>query len=789
MKPFKHKDAKTVKEAIALQSKGKAKLIAGGTDLLGILKDRILPEYPETVINIKTIPHLDYIKEDARGLSVGALTKLEDIARSPIIREKYKILAEAAEAVATPHIRTMGTLGGNLCQDVRCWYYRSPNQIGGRIDCYLKGGKECYALTKENQYHSIFGGLRFAETPCQSACPGHVIISTYLSQIREGNLLEAARVLLQNNPIPAITGRVCPHFCEQSCNRGNFDESLSIRDIERFVGDYILDRADEVIEKPGESTRKKVAIIGSGPAGLAAAYYLRLAGHHVTVFDRMEEAGGLLRYVIPSYRLPKDIVTRTVRMLENIGIEFRLKVDIGKDATLDNLKKDYNAVFIGTGLWNPISIGLDGEESAVFGLEFLANVQKGIKKALGKKVLVIGGGNAAIDVAISSLRLGAEEATMACLEKREEMPALPWEIDQAEEENIKIMPSWRPHKVLKSNGKVVGMELIRCTSVYDKSGAFAPTYDENVKTTFEADVIIMAVGYAADLKFVEGVVNTSRGLIVANHETQATNVPGVFAGGAVSYGPATVIEAIAAGKRAAVAMDAYLKKAGNDKGNAAGPLLKFNAEYYKKTKKLKASRIPVNKRTIDIEDTPGFGLNQIKTEANRCFNCSCVSVNASDTGVALEALNARVKIVGARGTRTIPVAEFFGSFPNALEKGDIVTEIQVPAQRDGARQTFVKFRLREAIDFALVSVASVVSIENGICQDARVVLGAVAPRPLRATAAEKVLVGRALDDKQAGAAAEAALEDALPLEKNSYKIPIAREMVRRAIVNPGTSGK
>ncbi len=503
MKPFKHIDATTINGAIKLKSKGKAKLIAGGTDLLGILKDKILPEYPETVINIKTIPNLDYIREDGTGLKVGALTKLEDIARSPVIREKYKILAEAAEAVATPHIRTMGTLGGNLCQDVRCWYYRSPNQIGGRIDCYLKGGKECYALTRENQYHSIFGGLRFAETPCQSACPGHVNISTYLSQLREGNLLEAARVLLQNNPIPAITGRVCPHFCEQSCNRGDFDESLSIRDIERFVGDYILDRADEVIEKPGGSTRKKVAIIGSGPAGLTAAYYLRLAGHRVTVFDRMEEAGGLLRYVIPSYRLPKDIVTRTVKSFENIGIEFRLKVDIGKDATLNKLKKEYDAVFIGTGAWNPVSIGLDGEESAKFGLEFLANVQKGIKKALGKKVLVIGGGNAAIDVASSSLRLGAEEATLACLESREEMPALPWEIEQAEEENVKVMPSWGPHKVLKSHGKVVGMELIRCTSVYDKSGRFAPTYDENVKTTVEADVIVMAVGYATDLKFAE----------------------------------------------------------------------------------------------------------------------------------------------------------------------------------------------------------------------------------------------------------------------------------------------
>jgi len=197
-----------------------------------------------------------------------------------------------------------------------------------------------------------------------------VVISSYLSQIREGNLLEAARVLLQNNPIPAITGRVCPHFCEQDCNRGNFDESLSIRDIERFVGDYILDHADELIEKPAKSTGKKVAVVGSGPAGLAAAYYLRLSGHRVTVFDRMEEAGGLLRYAIPTYRLPRDVVRRTINVLENMGVEFKLKADIGKKITLKNLKKQYDGVFIGAGAWNPVSIGLDGETSAVFDWNF-----------------------------------------------------------------------------------------------------------------------------------------------------------------------------------------------------------------------------------------------------------------------------------------------------------------------------------------------------------------------------------------------------------------------------------
>ncbi|MBN2058873.1 MAG: FAD binding domain-containing protein [Deltaproteobacteria bacterium] len=789
MKPFKHKDAKSINQAVKLQSEGKTKLIAGGTDLLGILKDEILPEYPDTIINIKTIPKLDYIREDARGLKIGALTKLEDIAGSPLIREKYKILAEAAEAVATPHIRTMGTIGGNLCQDVRCWYYRYPDQIGGRIDCYLKGGEKCYAMTGENQYHSIFGGLRVTPTSCQSACPGHVNIPAYLSRIREGNLPGAASDILRDNPFPAITGRVCPHFCEQSCNRGNLDESLSIRDIERFIGDYILDNADEVIEKPGGNTRKKVAIIGSGPSGLSTAYYLRLSGHRVTVFDRMEEAGGLLRYVIPSYRLPKDIVRRTVKILEDIGIEFRLRVDVGKDITIDSLRKDYDAVFIGTGAWNPVSIGLDGEESTVSALEFLAAVQKGIKKAPGRKVLVIGGGNAAIDAAITSLRLGAEEATMAFRKTREDTPALKWEIEQAEEENVRIMPSWAPHRILKSNGKLAGMELIRCISARDKSGRFTRTYDENTKTTVEADVIVMAVGYEPDPGFALGVIDTSRGLIGANHETQATATAGIFAGGEASRGPATVIEAIADGRRAALAIDAYLNKTGSDKEDAIKPLLKFNPECCGKTEKLESIRIPVNQRTIDTEDTPGCSLDDIQAEADRCFNCGCVSVNASDTGVALEALNARVKIVGPRGTRTIPVAGFFGSFPNALEQGDIVTEIQVPSLHDGDRQTFVKFRLREAIDFALISVASVISIENGICHDARIVLGAVAPRPLRAIAAEKVLVGKALDDKQAAAAAEAALEDALPLEKNSYKIPIAGEMVRRAILNLGTSGK
>jgi NADPH-dependent glutamate synthase beta subunit-like oxidoreductase/CO/xanthine dehydrogenase FAD-binding subunit len=791
MKSFNHIDAKTVNEAVELlkSKQGCAKLIAGGTDLLSTLKDKILPAYPETVINIKPIPNLDQISEDGGGLKIGALAKLEAIAHSSLIKEKYQLLAEAAESVATPQVRRMGTIGGNLCQDVRCWYYRYPHSVGGRIFCYLKGGKGCYALTRENQYHSIFGGWRDAPTPCTTACPGGIDIPSYVSQIREGDIHQAARTLLRNNPLPSITGRVCPHFCEQECNRGDFDEPVSIRNIERFIGDYILENASKIIQAPGTDSGKKVAIIGSGPAGLSAAYYLRMSGHNVTVFERMKEAGGMLTYVIPPYRLPKDIVRQVVKAVENTGVEFKCNVDVGKDVTLDKLKKDFDSVFIANGVWNPLSIGLEGEESTRFGLEFLTNINLGDRKFPGKKILVIGGGNAAIDVAVSALRLGAEEATMACLESPEEMPALPWEIEQALEQGVKVMNCWGPHRVLKADGKVKGMELVRCTSVFDKQGCFAPTYDSTVKDTVEADQIMMAVGYVADLNFIQpgSYLNIEGGLIKADPETQTTSIPGVFAGGAVTHGPATVIEAIAAGRRAATAMDIYLKGAGESAKDidkkTIEPFLKFNSDYLKKTSRVEMPKRPVTERSIDIEDALGLSSGEIAEEANRCFNCGCVSVHPSDMGVVLVALGAQVKIAGPEGTRTIPIENFFDSLRNTLKEDEIVIEIQVPQPSDGARQTFLKFRLRESVDFPIVSVASIITIDGGVCRDARIALGAVAPAPIRATMVEQAIKGKAINAATAESASKAAITGVIPLAMNAYKIEITKTLVKRAILD------
>jgi len=792
MKSFNHINPKSINEVVKLMKsyKGKIKLIAGGTELLGILKDRILPDYPEVIVNLKTIPCLDYIKEDSEGLKIGALTKLADIAESHIVNGKYKLLAEAAKSVATPPIRHMGTIGGNLCQDVRCWYYRYPFHVGGRIICDLKGGKGCYALTGENQYHSIFGASRVTNPPCLTNCPGTVEIPSFLSKVREGVLNEAAKILLNSNPIPSITGRVCPHFCEKECNRDDFDESVSIRCVERFIGDYILENANEIIKPPETDTGKSVAIVGAGPAGLSAAYFLRMLGHHVTVFDRMEEPGGMLAYGIPAYRLPKDIVKHLIRSFQNMGIEFKSKVDVGKDVRLEDLMRDFSSVFLAIGAWRQPSIGLEGEELTQSGLEFLININLKVKGDFGKKVVVIGGGNVAVDVAITASRLGAEEVILTCLESREEMPALKWEIEQALEEGVKLMPSWGPYRVLESGGKVRGMELVRCTSVFDRGGNFDPTFDNAIKERVEADQIIMAVGQATDLSFIDPKwsLKVDRGLIVVDSGTQRTNMPGVFAGGEVTSGPATVIDTIASGKRAAIAIDLYLKGAGTlaeDKGEkTVKPFLKFNSEYLKTISRNEAQKLPISRRSIYVEDILGLGLDEIEIEANRCFNCGCVAVNSSDIGLVLLALDAKVKIAGPRGVRKIPIDKFFYYLRNVAEREDnIVTEILIPQPPDRAKQTFQKFRLREAVDFAMVSVASVITVEGGLCKDARITLGAVAPIPIRATKAEQAVKGKAIDDTTATEAAEAAVTDAVLLSMNAYKIELIKTLLKRAILS------
>jgi NADPH-dependent glutamate synthase beta subunit-like oxidoreductase len=790
MKAFTHIDAKTVAEAVELlaEQPGAARVLAGGTDLLGALKNEIYTTHPQAIINVRPIRGLDFIKKDAEGLRIGALTRLSQIVDSPVVRKEWPVLADAAQSIGSPQIRNMATIGGNLCQDVRCWFYRASPFIGERYECMRKGGTRCYALTTENQYHSVFGAANSGTPGCALQCPGKIDIPSYFSKIREGDLDSAARILLDSNPMPAVTGRVCPHFCEEGCVRNEFDEPLSVRAMERYIGDYILDHADELVRPVKQSTGKRIAIVGSGPAGLAAAYYCITLGHTVTVFEKLEQAGGMLSYGIPEYILPRETVQRTVDALKKAGVEFRLGVEVGCDVSVKEVGNSFDSLFLGTGAWAERSIGIEGEGLAQSALSFLMGAKRGARAIPGKKVLVIGGGNVAVDAAITARRLGAEDVTMVCLECTEEMPALPWEIAQAIEEGIKLMPSWGPTRVFESNGKIVGLELARCTSVFDDNHCFAPVFDHGDTTRIEGDSIIMAVGQARNLSGIgqELSLDVSGGVIVVDAMSQATNLPGVFAGGDSTSPQGTVIEALAAGRRAALAMDAYLGGTGKlsdieNRGKENG-FLRFSTDCAERKKRATSSVLPVPERSLEKEDLKGLQVGQVEDEAQRCFNCGCVAVHPSDIATVLMALNGKIVVAGPKGSRTIPIEEFVAPLGVALGADEIVTEIQVPHPEKGSKQTFLKFRLRNALDFAMVSVAANVTRANGTCTEARIVLGSVAPSPMRAIGAEQAIIGKAIDTSLAEAAAQVAAAGSVALARNGYKVELVKALVKRALL-------
>lgn len=459
---------------------------------------------------------------------------------------------------------------------------------------------------------------------CRRACPAGVDIRSYFYLLKNGMVKEAVDILREALPLPAVTGRVCPHPCESECSRKEVDEAVNINALERFVADYWLKEKAQPVLKIYAA---KVAIIGSGPAGLACAYFLARRGYPVTIFEAMPVLGGMLKLSIPEYRLPKDVLDVQINYIKDIGVEFKTGVTVGKDITLEAIRKNYSAIFYATGNQLSRKIEISGTEldGVLWGLDFLesVNLKRGTK--VKDKVVVIGGGNVAMDVALTALRTGAKKVELACLEAAEQMPAFKEEINQVGEEGVIIHNTWGPRKILGDDGKVTGVELVRCESVFDKQGRFNPCYDEKVTKTIKADMIILAIGQAADLSLIPQAMQTTRGgTIQVDPISLETTLPGIFAGGDVVSGPASVVEAVAAGKRAAVSIDRYLKKEDLKAGRYLLPkrVKKPPKEGVEKIARHQTSLLPKSQRTGNFKEVKiGFDEDTANMEVPRCMTC------------------------------------------------------------------------------------------------------------------------------------------------------------------------
>ena len=470
---------------------------------------------------------------------------------------------------------------------------------------------------------------RPCKAACMDACPIHTNVLGYLKLIADGKFKEAYVMNRYVNPFPSVCGRVCYAPCEGVCNRGQLEEPIAIRQLKMFVSDQV--NIDELEVPQIEKTGKKVAVMGGGPAGLTAANDLALKGHDVTVFEAASEPGGMLRYAIPDYRLPKDIVQKEIGYIQKLGVQIKTDVQVGKDITPADLKKDYLAVFIGIGAQGGMKLGLGEEPKGVLdGLQFLQAVSRGEKVSLGKRVAVIGGGNTAIDCARTAKRLGVEEVKLVYRRSRTEMPAAAEEVEAMEKEGVQIDFLAAPKRFLSEGGVLTGLECIRMElGEPDASGRRRPIPVADSEFTLPVDTLIPALGQVAHTEFLKelGVNLKKDGTVEADAATGATTVEGIFAGGDVVTGAAYVVDAIAAGKKAARSIDLYLKGEPVEAKEEEKKPEKLSDEEvaalkarYSAESRVHMKEVPVEERVKDFRQVElGFSPEQAIAEAARCL--------------------------------------------------------------------------------------------------------------------------------------------------------------------------
>jgi len=478
--------------------------------------------------------------------------------------------------------------------------------------------------------------------PCESACPSHLPITRYIELIKEGRFEESLAAIRGATCLAGILGRVCVRPCEDNCRRGNVDECISIKWLKRFVADYELEKRKDPSVKKEEMRSEKVAVIGAGPAGLSCAYYLALKGYPVTIFERLGEPGGMAALGIPDYRLPRNIVGYEAETVKGLGVEIRYNTQVGKDITLSQMfEQGYKAIFIGVGAQTNTPMGVEGEDKGykgfIPGVYYLLEINLGRDPyPEGKRVVVVGGGNVAIDCVRSSFRIGKPDVNLVYRRTKKEMPADHVEIHDAEEEGVKFHYLCNPVRIVEKEGKVVGMECIRMElGEPDESGRRRPVPIKGSEFFIEADIAIPAIGQAIDLSFLQetdGVKTTRRSTVAIQEGTFMTSRPGIFSAGDCVTGPDVLVRAAGHGKRAADKIDLFLrgievKESEEERLEALVEKIKV----YNKNEKIGISGgqkratlnllPPDSRKWIFDEVEEGFSIPVAQKEAERCLRC------------------------------------------------------------------------------------------------------------------------------------------------------------------------
>lgn len=559
------------------------------------------------------------------GTMLGAYDAIRSNFVSQVDKDKCVACGQCVENCPTNALR----LGRKLCE------VKPIQQLSDYKKCrdHLWGSGDWDPDYRTNRKNVADAGT----APCKTACPAHIAVQGYIRLAAQGRYIDALELIKKENPFPAVCGRICPRGCESACTRGDLDSPVAIDEIKRFIADKELNEATRFLPKKKHSYNKKIAVIGAGPAGLSCAYYLAVEGYEVSVFEKQQKPGGMLTLGIPAFRLEKDVVNAEIDILKELGVSFRMGVEVGRDISIAELRAEgFEGFYLAIGAQAGRRLGLENEDSegVMSGVDFLRRINLGEDVKLSGDVVVVGGGNVAIDVARAAVRLGADSVSMFCLEDREGMPALEEEIAEAEAEGIVINNSFGPNRLIVEDGRVAAIEFKKCLSVLDENDRFAPKFDENQLVLKKTGHVLTAIGQSIDwgeLLKDSKVKLRPNGTVIADELTYQTDEADIFAGGDVLTGPRFAIDAIAAGKQGAISLHRAVW---------AGQSLVFGRdrrqyeELDKKNVRLEGfDRMPRQKAGHSSESTGfadgrlSFTEEQMRKETERCLGCGAVVID------------------------------------------------------------------------------------------------------------------------------------------------------------------